>query len=60
MHYTKFYPLIYYQTKQNTKQNFKQARVSNIASNHLSGIDFNDFMNLYKKCTAKTYSFKTI
>ena len=27
-----------------------------IAFNHLSDIDFQDFMNLYKKCTAKPYS----
>ena len=25
--------------------------------NHYSDIDFQDFMNLYKKCTAKSYSF---
>ena len=28
-----------------------------IASNNSSDIDFKDFMNLYKKCTAKPYSF---
>ena len=28
-----------------------------IAFNHSSDIDFKDFMNLYKKCTAKSYSF---
>ena len=28
-----------------------------IAFNHSSNIDFKDFMNLYKKCTAKPYSF---
>ena len=28
-----------------------------IALNHSSGIDFKDFMNIYKKCTAKPYSF---
>ena len=27
-----------------------------IAFNHSSDIDFQDFMNLYKKCTAKSYS----
>ena len=27
-----------------------------IAFNHSSDIDFQDFMNLYKKCTAKPYS----
>ena len=26
-----------------------------IAFNHSSDIDFKDFMNLYKKCTAKPY-----
>ena len=30
------------------------------ASNHLSDIDFQDFLNLYKKCTAKPYSFLVI
>ena len=25
--------------------------------NHSSDIDFKDFMNIYKKCTAKPYSF---
>ena len=27
------------------------------ALNHSSNIDFKDFMNIYKKCTAKPYSF---
>ena len=27
------------------------------ASHRLSGIDFKDFINLYKKCTAKPYYF---
>ena len=31
-----------------------------IAFNHLSDIDFEGFMNLYKKCTAKPYSFLVI
>ena len=31
-----------------------------IAINHSSDIDFQDFMNLYKKCTAKPYSFSII
>ena len=30
------------------------------AFNHSSDIDFQDFMNLYKKCTAKPYSFPVI
>ena len=28
--------------------------------NHSSDIDFQDFMNLYKKCTTKPYSFLVI
>ena len=28
--------------------------------NHSSDIDFEDFMNLYKKCTAKPYSVLVI
>ena len=31
-----------------------------VAFNHLSDIDFKNFMNLYKKCTAKPYSFLVI
>ena len=34
------------------KQEFQQ-----ITHNHWSHIEFEDFMNLYKKCAAKTYSF---
>ena len=34
------------------KREFQQ-----IALNHSSDIDFKDFMNIYKKCTAKPYSF---
>ena len=30
------------------------------ALNHLSDIDFKDFISLYKKCTAKPYSFLVI
>ena len=31
-----------------------------IASHDSSDIDFKDFMNLYKKCTEKPYSFLVI
>ena len=31
-----------------------------IVFNHLSDIRFEDFMNLYKNCTAKQYSFLII
>ena len=31
-----------------------------VTFNHLSGIGYEDFMNLYKKCTAKPYSFFVI
>ena len=31
-----------------------------ILTNHSSDIDFKDFINLYKKCTAKPYCFSVI
>ena len=34
-----------------------KQEVQQIAFNHSSDIDFQDFMNLCKKCTAKQYSF---
>ena len=37
-----------------------QREVQHIVFNHLSDIDFQDFMNFYKKCTAKPYSFLVI
>ena len=37
-----------------------KRELQQIAFNHLSDIDFQDFMNLYKKCTAKPYSFLVI
>ena len=37
-----------------------KTELQQIAFNHSSDIDFQDFMNLYKKCTAKQYSFLVI
>ena len=37
-----------------------KQELQQIAFNHSSDIDFQDFMNLYKKCTAKPYSFLVI
>ena len=34
-----------------------KREVKQIAFSHSLDIDFEDFMNLYRKCTAKTYSF---
>ena len=34
-----------------------KRKLPKIAFNHSSDIDFEDFMNLYINCTAKTYSF---
>ena len=34
-----------------------KRELQQIAFNYPSDIDFQDFMNLYKKCTAKPYSF---
>ena len=38
----------------------KQEKLLQITFNHLSNTDFKDFMNLYKKCTAKLYSYLVI
>ena len=37
-----------------------KRELQQIAFNHSSDIDFQDFMNLHKKCTAKPYSFLVI
>ena len=37
-----------------------KQELQQIAFNHSSDIDFQDFMNLYKKFTAKSYSFLVI
>ena len=34
-----------------------KRELQQIALNHLSDIDFKDFMNIYKKCTVEPYSF---
>ena len=33
-----------------------KQELKKIAFNHFSDIDYKDFMDLYKKCTAKVYS----
>ena len=37
-----------------------KRELQQIAFNRSSDIDFKDFINLYKKCTAKPYSFLVI
>ena len=37
-----------------------KRELQQIASNYSLNMDFQDFMNLYKKCTAKPYSFLVI
>ena len=37
-----------------------KGELQEIAFNHLSDTDFQDFMNLHKKCTTKPYSFLAI
>ena len=34
-----------------------KGELQQIALNHSSDVDFQDFVNLYKKCTAKLYCF---
>ena len=51
--------------KQNSTRCFiikipNKRELQQTAFNHSSGIDFKDFMNLYKKCTEKPYSFLVI
>ena len=38
----------------------KKRELQQIAYNHSSDNDFKDFMKLYKKCTAKPYSFLVV
>ena len=37
-----------------------KRELRNIAINHSAGIDYKDFINIYKKCTKEPYSFLTI
>ena len=37
-----------------------KRELQKIAFNHLSDIDMQDFMNLFKKCTARRYSYLVI
>ena len=37
-----------------------KQELQQVAFNHSSDIEFQDFMNLYKKCTAKPYPFLVI
>ena len=41
-------------------KNPNKRELQQIAFDHSSDIEFKDFMNLYKKCTAKPYSFLVI
>ena len=46
---------LYFIMKIRNKQELQQ-----VAFNHSSDIDFKDFMNLLKNCTAKSYTFLVI
>ena len=37
-----------------------KRELQNIATNHSADIDYKDFMNIYRECTRKPYSFLTI
>ena len=58
----------YFPVPKNIRLNFTHFFIMKIPSkrelqqimNHSSDTDFQDFMNLYKKCTAKPYSFLVI
>ena len=38
---------------------YKKKELQNIANNHSVYIDYNKFMNIYRKCTSQLYSFLT-
>ena len=37
-----------------------QRELRNIAINYSAGIDYQDFMKIYRECTRESYSFLTI
>ena len=37
-----------------------KRELKRIAINHSADIDYKDFMNIYKNCTSKPYSFLTV
>ena len=37
-----------------------RKELQNIAINHSAGIDYNDFVKIYRECTREPYSFWTI
>ena len=37
-----------------------KKELQNIVSNHSAGIDYEDYMKIYKRCTSEPYSFLTI
>ena len=36
-----------------------RKELQNIAINHFAGIDYQDFMKIYRECTTEPYSFLT-
>ena len=56
----------YFKVPKDVRLNSTHLKIPNkrelqqIALNHSSNIDFKDFMKIYNKCTAKTYSFLAI
>ena len=44
----------------NSAHYFKKMRASQIGFNHLSDIEFQDLMNIYRTFTAKPYSFLVV
>ena len=51
--YTKFYTLF-------NNEDTQQKKLRNFTATHSSGIDYKNFMNIYKKSTSKPCSFLTI
>ena len=43
-----------------TMKNSNKKELQNIAINHCAGVDYDDFVRIYRECTSRQYSFLTI
>ena len=43
-----------------TMKNSNKKELQNIAINHCAGVDYDDFVRIYRECTSRQYSFLII
>ena len=43
-----------------TMKNNNKKELQNIAINHCTGVDYDDFVRIYRECTSRQHSFLTI